>query len=180
MRFSRYGRLLSGFVLASFAMFGQAQDQPGQQHVGRVIDWSYHHVIMSGGLAGADLDGAKSEPRVLFHLAERNFHQASARFARQQVERDRRHPGRPLRPQTQKLQIDWSVPLGTGIVAPNMFPAKFSFDINAAPSCTADYVVFGLNVAGAAGQASLLGFKPTLPRHRRTLRYGHRQCELGI
>jgi hypothetical protein len=27
MRFSRYGRLLSGFVLASFAMFGQAQDQ---------------------------------------------------------------------------------------------------------------------------------------------------------
>jgi len=96
-----------GFVLASFAMFGQAQDQPGQQHVGRVIDWSYHHVIMSGGLAGADLDGAKSEPRVLFHLAERNFHQASARFARQQFERDRRHPGRPIRPQTQKLQIDW-------------------------------------------------------------------------
>ena len=42
-------------------------------------------------------------------------------------------------------------------MAPNMFPAKYSFDINAAPSCTGDFVVFGLNVAGSAGQANLLG-----------------------
>jgi hypothetical protein len=157
MRFSRYGRLLSGFLFASLGVSGQAQDQPRQQHVGRVQDWSYHHVILSGGLPTADLNQARSEPRILFRLAERNLHQASGRFGRQQFDQDRRRPGRPIRPLAQKLQIDWSVPLGTGIVAPNMFPAKYSFDINAAPSCTGDYVVFGLNVAGAAGQANLLG-----------------------
>ena len=58
------------------------------------------------------------------------------------------------------MKIDWSIPLGTGIVAPNMFPAKYSFDINATPSCANDYVVFGLNVAGATpGQANLVGVK---------------------
>ena len=31
-----------------------------------------------------------------------------------------------------------------------MFPAKFSFDPGAPPSCSGDYVVFGLDVAGAA------------------------------
>ena len=56
------------------------------------------------------------------------------------------------------MKIDWSIPLGAGIVAPNMYPAKYSFDINAAPSCANDYVVFGLNVAGATpGQANLVG-----------------------
>ena len=39
-----------------------------------------------------------------------------------------------------------------------MFPAKYSFDINATPSCANDYVGFGLNVAGATpGQANLVG-----------------------
>jgi len=58
------------------------------------------------------------------------------------------------------VKIDWSIPLGTGIVAPNMFPAKYNFDINAAPDCANDYVVFGLNVAGATpGQANLVGVK---------------------
>ena len=48
--------------------------------------------------------------------------------------------------------------MGSGIVAPNMFPAKYSFDINATASCANDYVVFGLNVAGATpGQANLVG-----------------------
>ena len=41
-----------------------------------------------------------------------------------------------------------------------MFPAKYSFDINDTPNCTNDYVVFGLNVAGATGgQANLIGLR---------------------
>jgi hypothetical protein len=56
------------------------------------------------------------------------------------------------------LQVDWSLPTGTGVVAVNMFPAKYSFNINAVPDCTNDYVVFPLNVAGVTGgQANLLG-----------------------
>jgi hypothetical protein len=90
-------------------------------------------------------------------LAERNLPRAQSRTLRKQFDRGGRRPGRPIRPQAKKLEIDWSVPLGTGIVAQNMYPAKYSFDIDAAPNCASDYVVFGLNVAGSAGQANLLG-----------------------
>jgi hypothetical protein len=109
-------------------------------------------VVLSGGLPAADLSRAKSEPRMLFRLAERNLPQAEAGLGRKQFDWVDGGAGRSSRRKKQKLKIDWSVPLGTGIVAPNMFPAKYSFDVNATPNCTNDYVVFGLNVAGSAGR----------------------------
>jgi hypothetical protein len=142
-------------VTACLGGVGQAQEQPPRQHVGRVVDWSYHHVTLSGGLPAADLDRAKAEPRILFRLAERNLPSASTEARR--FGPDGRAPRRPILP-GRGMKIDWSIPLGAGIVAPNMFPAKYSFDINATPSCPGDYVVFGLNVAGATpGQANLVG-----------------------
>ncbi|MBI3645536.1 MAG: hypothetical protein HY233_06200 [Acidobacteriales bacterium] len=55
-------------------------------------------------------------------------------------------------------QRDWNVSLGAGRLARNMFPAKYSFDPGAAPSCANDYVVFGLSRVGAANQANLVAF----------------------
>lgn len=115
--------------------------------------------MYSGGLAAADLEAARREPRILFHLADRNLR----RDPRREPPRgDRRH--RRLKidgsetQNTKDLNIDWSFDLGNGRVAPNMFPAKFGFDTNATPNCTTDFVVFGLNVAGVTnGQANLVG-----------------------
>ena len=76
-----------GFCLGLAA--AQAQDQPRQQHVGRVLDWSYHHVILSGGLPAADLNRAKAEPRILFRLAERNLPRALCDRRRTGVDGDR-------------------------------------------------------------------------------------------
>jgi len=157
MRLLLYRSLLAGFLLAVLNGFGQAQDQPGQQHVGRVVDWSYRHLVLSGGLAAADLDRAKSEPRILFRLVERNLPQAAVGSGERQSDGINDGRPRPVRPRRQGLTIDWSVPLGAGVVAPNMFPAKYGFSVTATPSCANDYVVFGLNVAGSAGQANLLG-----------------------
>ena len=149
---------LSLISCLALALPGQAQEEPGRQHVGRVLDWSYHHVTLSGGLQGAELENARTEPRILFRLAERNLHMASTEG--RGFGRPGRLPRRPIRPTSPSLKIDWSIPLGTGIVAPNMFPGKYSFDINAAPSCGGDYVVYGLNVAGVTGgQANLVGVK---------------------
>jgi len=53
---------------------------------------------------------------------------------------------------------DWRVSLGNARVAAGMSPAKYGFDTTATPSCTNDYVVFGLNVAGSATQANLIAF----------------------
>jgi hypothetical protein len=143
-------------LIACLGLGGQAQEQPRQPHVGRVQDWSYRQVTMSGGLSTADLDKARVEPRILSRLVERNLPSASPNVRR--FGPNGRGPQRPVRPLTPSLKIDWSVPLGAGIVAPNMFPAKYSFDINAAPNCANDYVVYGLNVAGVTGgQANLVG-----------------------
>jgi hypothetical protein len=146
--------------LACVGLAGRAQDQPRQQHVGRVQDWSYRHMVLSGGLPAADLGKAQAEPRMLFRLAERNLHRASVQTGVKGLDRGDRGPRRRPRPRNRDLKIDWSVPLGTGIVAPYMFPAKYSFNINDTPNCTNDYVVYGLNVAGTTGgQANLIGLR---------------------
>ena len=160
MKFLRHRLLVSVCLLLSLVIVelgAEAQEQTRQQHVGRVLDWSYHHLVLSGGLAAVDLDGARAEPRILFRLVEHNS-LAAVLPASKQFDRGDRRPSIPFRPKRRGLKVDWSVPLGTGIVAPNMFPAKYSFDVNAAPSCANDYVVFGFNVAGVmGGQANLIG-----------------------
>lgn len=142
-------------LVACFSPAVRSQVDPGA-HVGRVMDWTYHHVSVSGPLSTENIDRARSEPRILFRLAERNLPRVGGRQER--FGGDGRGPAFPLRPKKNGMKIDWSIPLGTGIVAPNMFPAKYNFDINAVPNCANDYVVFGLNVAGATpGQANLVG-----------------------
>ncbi len=91
---------------------------------------------------------AYSEPRVV--------HQAMHRWqsARPQISSDASTAASLAEPQR-----DWNVSLGLGRIAPNMFPAKYSFDPGAAPSCANDFVVFGLNRVGAANQANLVAFK---------------------
>lgn len=141
---------------------GPAQEVPGPEHVGRVLDWSYHHIIVSGGLSAANLEAAKTEPRILFHLAERNLQRTAAPSSRAgHAPEDDLSAGlvdHTLTPKKPPLKRDWSVSLAAGTVAPNMFPAKFTFDINAAADCVNDYVVFGLNVPGVTGgQANVVG-----------------------
>ena len=56
---------------------------------------------------------------------------------------------------TSSVLRDWSNVLGGGTSSlggsgvPGVFPAKYNFDITAAPSCTNDFVVYPTNAAGA-------------------------------
>jgi hypothetical protein len=136
-----------------------AQDVENQDgHVGRVVDWTYHHVVVGNGLSQANLNKAASDPRILFRLAEHNL-DGRGRIAPLPRPLPRRGGVDGTTGNNRRnIKVDWSVPLGTGIVAPNMYPAKYSFNLNAAPDCTNDFVVFGLNVAGnTGGQANLVG-----------------------
>lgn len=83
----------------------------------------------------------QAEPRYIQQLARRN----AAALQRDRVE------GAPFRPSEQP-RADWGYPLlagGTGGVG--QFPAKFTFDVTAAPDCTNDFVAF--NQEGLAGVA---------------------------
>jgi hypothetical protein len=52
-----------------------------------------------------------------------------------------------------EVHRDWSHVMGgaSGVGSPRAFPAKYNFDVSAAPSCTDDFVVFPTASAGATG-----------------------------
>jgi hypothetical protein len=162
-------------LLGCLTLAGQSQVDFSEGHVGRVVDWSYHHIVVSGPITNANLDRARREPRILFHLAERNL-PATPSFSGKGNEaepnisrfgfgrgpgRGGNRPGSPAK-KSSGLQRDWSVSLGAGTVAQNMFPAKFGLNPDASitvANCASDYIVYGLNVAGSGSQANLVGIK---------------------
>jgi hypothetical protein len=126
--------------------------------MGRVLDSSTHHLLVSGGLQNTNVIAARQDPRILMRLAETATRNEAAdavalqRMLRGQVGSQDISGGVP------RQAIDWSVSLGTGNVAPNMYPAKYIFNLNSNPDCVNDYAVFALNVAGVTGgQANLVG-----------------------
>ncbi|MFZ3200763.1 MAG: hypothetical protein WA175_06405, partial [Candidatus Acidiferrales bacterium] len=52
---------------------------------------------------------------------------------------------------------DWAVSLGAGGVAQGMYPAKFTFDSNAAPSCANDFAVFPIDAPTGNTRANVVG-----------------------
>ena len=52
---------------------------------------------------------------------------------------------------------DWAVSLGADGVAQGMAPAKYTFDVTAAPSCTSDYAVFPVNASTGYTRAHVVG-----------------------
>jgi hypothetical protein len=144
-------------VVLSCANFAAAQDHVAESmhtgHAGRVLDSSTRHLLVSGGLTGTSILASRRDPRVLMRLADLAAREELAQGSRRRqlaAEGDL-VPGRTP-------AVDWSVSLGAGNVAPNMFPAKFTFNLNTNPDCTKDYAVFALNVAGiTGGQANLVG-----------------------
>jgi len=155
-RFAQFARLWVMLLFAAAPLLPTvvcAQNQPQRAHEGMPIDWTSHHLLFtapSSDEAAARNAAAAGDPRARYSSQVHGF-SLTARNARY-GHTHRRRRGKA------KSQVDWSVSLGTGNVAPAMSPAKFTFDINATPSCTNDYVVFALNVPGTpGGQANVVG-----------------------
>jgi len=140
-----YGRLaiLAGFLIVVLNL--QAQSPANATHIGLVQDWTQHHIVFSR-------DGLLKNPSLL-NRESRLLHQATRRWsgAQPQLSGETSNAAAFTAPQR-----DWNVSMGLGRIAPNMFPAKYSFDPGAAPDCTNDYVAFGLNHAGNVNQANLV------------------------
>src|SRR5277367_2826872 len=161
----RYRSLISCLILGGLCLSASAQ--LSHDHVGRVTDWSSHHLVVSGGPSAANLKAAETEPRILFQLADRNLirvQNGELRSSSAEPESATELPrsldggGGPIRTNRSLVHRDWSVSMGTGGVSLSKFPAKYGFNINGTPSCTADYAVFGLNVGGVtSGQANIVG-----------------------
>jgi hypothetical protein len=168
--------LLLALGLTAF-LFGQDEGVgPGWATSGRIslpTDWSTKHVIYTGNFKGSSPQAAMAEQVSKSHYDPRLFNSwllqghlppgQSAKPAAKSAPapspaKSTKPSGPPTTSKGPAPTRDWALSLGTaGGVAPNMYPAKFSFNINAAPDCINDYLVFGLNAAGSATQANLVG-----------------------
>lgn len=154
-------RLCRGLLLVtslSFVSPAVAQEASTPQHA--IEDWSTRHVVFTGLTPENVSEVAKADPRAW------SVWRKHARYQLWPViddtesgQGDHRHRRRPPRAHGEK-RFDWQVSLGS-TVGPWASPAKFSFDINAQPDCTNDYVVFptnAINTPGSTLRASLIAF----------------------
>jgi hypothetical protein len=143
------GRLLSlaACLVCLFAvtLFGQQKD-PQHNRVALLTDWTSRHVLYPLSGPADRMSAAQRDPRARFSWVE---HDGT---------RIRFQPRRPIRSERPGFDRDWSINLGAGGTAANMYPAKFTFDITAAPSCSSDYIIYPVNTSGSPSQANLVAF----------------------
>src|SRR6266404_5716698 len=135
--------LLAGLVLFGLPLFGQGNSGNAANRVPLPVDWSSGHVVYTKNFTPEQAARMQHDPRLYNSwLLQGHVQDANSQSG---VQGNKKQP-----PPPPPSSVDWSFSLGTGGVAPNMFPAKYNFDINAAPSCSNDFAVFGLNVAAVA------------------------------
>jgi hypothetical protein len=153
-----------GAALAVFLLVHGTGAQETGQRIPMISDWSHRHVVFSQPHSFEEAWRLQREPRYWIQILRRN----ARRHGRMDHESEsdgenfsdferRRREHKPT------FERDWGQSLGMGgstssPVVP-VYPAKFSFDINATPSCANDYVVFPTNLAGVTGgQASIIAY----------------------
>jgi hypothetical protein len=145
--------LLAAFGLAaSFtgSMFGQAFARPDGS-IPVPIDWSSKYVVFTGDYTPEQAMKTWNEPRAYAQwLLHGNAPEGSG------LGRWRPRPI-PRRRSRRSIKKDWAISLGPGGVAQGMSPAKFSFNVNAAPSCTADFVVFPIDASTGSTRSNVVG-----------------------
>jgi len=147
--------IVAVFAAAQSSVPTLAQEATAAQHVGLPQDWSQQHVIYTVDASPEKLAGVQSDPRAFQSALMRKKRLEARRLQelKTKSESDTRRAKNRREPHR-----DWSIALGTFTPSTRTFPAKFTFDINAAPSCPFDYVVFPLNLAGSANQANIVAF----------------------
>jgi len=165
----------AGLMLsASGVAFAQAGG-PGARG-GMPEDWSHRHLLYPN--PDTRDEAARKGTLAFEHWKEKN---KDPRYAAQVARKTRfvtARDGKPFSPKelrwaarfdrnppaaTPVIKRDWSTALGTGGYGkPGVFPAKFSFYIDAAPSCANDFVVFPTTGTGAtASQTGRFTNSPT-------------------
>src|ERR1700756_2474874 len=140
--------LLLGFLVSGLG----AQVTDMTPLVGYPEDWTHHRIKFSMSQLQQHPEVLSREPRAM-HALYRRWQAYQAPATATSLSADAQTAAAPA------TQSDWNVSLGSATVARGQFPAKWTLNINSAPSCTNDYVVFGLNGMGTpGGQATLVGF----------------------
>jgi hypothetical protein len=145
-----------------------AAQENGHIPVSMVEDWSSRHVIFSEDVARENRGAVLADPRFWHQYLRRHATRPLPVFDEdREQERDRDRDGdrdhdrdsddHHRKHKKALSHRDWSFPLGGGSGGRISGPAKFVFDVTAAPSCTADFVVTGIAANGSGTQANIIG-----------------------
>ena len=148
--FARCAALLLAAGSAASA-FGQNFARPDGS-VPVPMDWSSKRVVFTADFTPEQAAKMRNEPRA---YAQWRLHRNGAIGSA--LGRERPTPRRPLRQSRGEMKRDWAISLGAGGVAQGMSPAKYGYDVTAAPSCTADFVVFPVNASTGNTRANVVG-----------------------
>ncbi|MGA8503864.1 MAG: hypothetical protein WB683_20105, partial [Candidatus Sulfotelmatobacter sp.] len=145
-------------LAASFTApaFGQGFARPDGS-IPVPIDWSSSHVIFTGGYTPDQAVKTWNEPRAYAQWLLHGNAPADSGLIRW-----RPIPWPIPRPISRRhsrgrMKKDWAISLGAAGVAQGMWPAKYSFNVNAPPSCTADFVVFPVNASTGNTRSQVVG-----------------------
>jgi len=160
-------RLVLAVACLFLALDSWAQ-QPGAK--GIISDWSTRHVLYTDSLNTSAGLQAQKDPRWLASWVQRNASllraaapttaaptSGTVTAAPSAILPGTVSGGTPFPVRVSPSKPDWSFSLNGGTVAAAQFPAKFTIDITQNPDCVSDFLAMGLNIAGAAGQANLVG-----------------------
>jgi hypothetical protein len=163
---SRFYAILAILLAMSLGSFAGLSQPAPERRTGLVEDWSMRHVVFARGGPVAAMMAAQRDPRSFFSWRKAGLNAGRVIGAPVPQEENTVEgwlfalPGiLNRRPRSSGTHIDWSISLGGESTAPAMFPAKFSFDINAVPSCTNDFVVFPVNQAPDGTHENLVAFR---------------------
>jgi hypothetical protein len=135
----------------SRSVFGQNLARPDGS-VPVPLDWSSKRVLFTPGFTPEQAERMLNEPRAYAQWLQHGNAPEGAGLARRQPEWPRRR-----RRSRGEVRRDWAISLGAGGVAQGMFPAKYSFNVNATPSCTADFLVFPIDASTGNTRAQVVG-----------------------
>jgi hypothetical protein len=149
------GRSAQAFLVAVLVSGLSAQVSELRPQVGVPEDWTHHRIKFSTAALHQHPELAAAEPRAAAQLYREAFAQARALLGSASPASQTASTG------ATGSHRDWSVSLGTGRIQFGQFPAKWQSDPSlpvTVTNCTADYVVYALNVSGVTGgQPSIVG-----------------------
>jgi hypothetical protein len=132
-----------------------------------VTDWSHKNLVFSAPKSGEQVQRAQHDPRYMQQYYRRAMNtvkpiaepgepgESGPRYVNPTL--PARWGDRQAEPESSPMHRDWTAALGASAnVGSEQFPAKYSFNVNAAPNCTSDYVAYNTNTASGTGGS---GFK---------------------
>jgi hypothetical protein len=129
-------------------LMGNQRFEPKYNRVPMVQDWTHRHMVYSHPKSIIQNLQVQQQARYTQQFVRRNFSPRPP-IGRRPIPQPIRF--QPNKPAVNAIHLDWAqvMPGANYTMGDGVFAAKYTFDVNASPDCTNDFVVFTTSQGGA-------------------------------